>query len=550
MSLKARRELLAVTAPRYQEVSWSEKQTILNEFVAATGYHRKYAIQLLRGYPFEPSAGERKERPRRYTAEVQEALIKVWAAANQICAKRLVPFLPEMVAALERCGHLSLPAEVKEKLLGISPATVDRLLAPLRRAERRDQLREATSASWLKQRVPIRTFAEWQGARPGFMEADLVAHCGGDVSGSYLHTLVMTDVVTGWTECLALLFRDQQMVVQAVRQAQAQLPVPLLALDTDNGSEFLNSTLLDYCEDQGLIFTRSRPYKKNDQCFVEQKNGAIVRQFIGYERFEGLEPCRILTELYRQLRLYINFFQPSLKLIAKKRVGSRVIKKYDLAQTPYQRILAADTVSSEIKTKLKAQFASLDPVQLLTQIQTLQDELWRYAFVGRTIKLPGSLPHDLASAAAAQPLSRAGNMGDKQERKLTSGINGTGPHPNGQSPLSTQTRSEIKEPSQRKYRRSKQQRRPYPGPRWWRTRPDPFAQVWPQAQRQLEQTPDLAAKTLFEAVQRQYPGQFPDDQLRTFQRRVRAWRMAYLTRQSQPDVPAKVPLLVRGEDDR
>ena len=550
MSLKARQELLAVTAPRYQEVSWAEKQTILNEFVAARGYHRKYAIQLLRGYPFEPSAGERKEHPRRYTAEVQEALIKVWEAANRICAKRLVPFLPEMVAALERCGHLSLPAEVKEKLLGISPATVDGLLAPLRRAEQGNQQRGATSASLLKQQVPIRTFAEWQGARPGFMEADLVAHCGGDVSGSYLHTLVMTDVVTGWTECLALLFRDQQLVVQAVRQAQAQLPLPLLALDTDNGSEFLNNTLLDYCEEHGLIFTRSRPYKKNDQCYVEQKNGAIVRQFIGYERFEGLEPCRILTELYQPLRLYINFFQPSLKLIAKKRVGSRVIKKYDLAQTPYQRILAAETVSSEIKAKLKARFASLDPLQLLTQIQTLQDELWRYAFVGRTIKLPGSLPNDPASPAEAQPLSSVGNMGDKQAGKLTPGVNGTGHRSNGQGPISASTLPETKGSSQRKYRRSKRQRRPYPGPRWWRTRQDPFAQVWPQAQQQLEQIPDLTAKTLFEAIQRQYPGQFPDDQLRTFQRRVRAWRMAYLTRKSEPNEPVKVPLPVRGEDDR
>jgi hypothetical protein len=382
------------------------------------------------------------------------------------------------------------------------------------------------------------------------MEADLVAHCGGDVSGSYLHTLVMTDVVTGWTECLALLFRDQQMVVQAIRQAQAQLPVPLLALDTDNGSEFLNSTLLDYCEDHQLIFTRSRPYKKNDQCFVEQKNGAIVRQFIGYERFEGLEPCRILTELYQQLRLYINFFQPSLKLIAKTRVGSRVIKKYDLAQTPYQRILAADTVSSEIKTKLKTQFASLDPLQVLTQIQTLQDELWRYAFVGRTIKLPGSLRNDPASPVEAQPLSKAGNSGDKQTCKITPGVNGTGHRSNGQEPISAPTLPETKGASQRKYRRSKRQRRPYPGLRWWRTRQDPFAQVWPQAQQQLEQTPDLTAKTVFEALQRQYPGQFPDDQLRTFQRRVRAWRMAYLTRKSESNEPVKVPLSVDAENHR
>ncbi len=150
----------------------------------------------------------------------------------------------------------------------------------------------ASRSSLLKGQVPIRTFAEWEGAKPGFMEADLVSHCGGDVRGSYLHTLVMTDVVTGWTECMALLFRDQQIVLQAVCQAEEQLPFPLLALDTDNGAEFLNSVLFDYCDGQSIIFTRSRPYKKNDQCYVEQKNGIIVRQFVGYDRFEGVEPCR------------------------------------------------------------------------------------------------------------------------------------------------------------------------------------------------------------------------------------------------------------------
>jgi len=493
MGLKARQELLAVTAPRYQEASRAEKQPILNEFVATTGYHRKYAISLLRGYPFNQTPGERKERRRIYTAEVREALIRVWEAANRICSKRLVPFLPEMVEALERYGHLSLAPAAKERLLSISPATVDR--------------------------------------------------CGGDVSGSYLHTLVMTDVVTGWTECMAHLFRDQQRVVQAVRQAQEQLPIPLLALDTDNGSEFLNSTLFDYCEGKGLIFTRSRPYKKNDQCYVEQKNGAIVRQFVGYERFEGVEPCRVLAELYRYLRLYVNFFQPSLKLRSKKREGSRVIKKYDLAQTPYQRLLAADSVSVEVKAQLKAQFGSLDPLRLLTQIQALQDELWSYAFVGRTIKLQIPLLNDPVSPKEAHPQSTSGNILDRQRAKPTPGVNGTSAYHNGQGPISTQTRQETKGPGQRKYRRSKRQRRPYPGLRWWRTRKDPFAQIWPQAQQQLEQTPDLSAKTLFEAVQRRHPDQFNDEQLRTFQRRVRAWRMAYIAHQGEPSEPAKVPLM-------
>lgn len=546
MSLKARQELLAVTAPRYQEVTRQEKQAILNEFVAATGYHRKYAISLLRGYPFDPTPRlpKRRERQRIYTAEVQAALIQVWEAANRICSKRLVPFLPDLVEVLERQGHLALVPELKERLLEISPATVDRLLAEVRQGGQGEGQWGTSRSSLLKQHVPIRTFAEWQGAQPGFMEADLVAHCGGDVSGSYLHTLVLTDVVTGWTEFLALLFRDQQLVVQAVRQAQAQLPIPLLALDTDNGSEFLNGTLFDYCEGQSIIFTRSRPYKKNDQCYVEQKNGAIVRQFVGYDRFEGVEPCRVLTELYRSLRLYINFFQPSLKLISKQRVGSRVIKKYDRAQTPYQRLLATESVSLEAKAQLKAQFTALDPLQLLTQIHALQDELWSYAYIGRVLLLQLPRLNDQTHPLAAQPQTPPGGSLERQVAPPTATTNGTGDHPNDQAQSSPPRREKTNEPHQRKYRRSQRKRRLYPGPRWWRTRKDPFAEVWAEAQQQLEQTPDLSAKALFETLQQQHPGQFKDEQLRTFQRRVRAWRMTYIVRQSELSQREAIPLMM------
>lgn len=545
MSLKARQELLTVIAPRYQEATRQEKQPILNEFVAATGYHRKYAISLLRGYQVNPTVGlpKRKERQRVYTGEIQAALIRVWEAANRICSKRLVPFLPEMAEALERSGHLSLAPMVKERLLDISPATVDRLLAEVRRTGRGDDRQGGTHTSFLKQQVPIRTFSEWQGALPGFMEADLVAHCGGDVSGSYLHTLVMTDVVTGWTECLALLFRDQQMVLQAVRQAEEHLPIPLLALDTDNGSEFLNSTLFDYCQGKPIIFTRSRPYKKNDQCYVEQKNGAIVRQFVGYERFEGVEPCRVLAELYRHLRLYVNFFQPSLKLLSKKREGSRVIKKYDQARTPCQRLLAAESVSVEIKAQLKAQFGSLDPVQLLTQIQALQDELWSHAYIQRAVILQLPALNDPTSTREAQPQSTPRIILERQLAKPTAEANGTGAHHNGTGKIHVPAIEPTNGQRQRKYRHSKRKRRVYQGQRWWRTRKDPFAAVWTQAQQQLEQTPDLSAKLLFQALQRHHPGQFSQGQLRTFQRRVRTWRMTYIAGQSELNEPEKVPAM-------
>ena len=533
MSLTSRRELVASIGPRYRQAPRKQKQQILNEFVAATGYHRKYAIHLLnQAEPDHPPARpQRKGRQRVYTGEVQEALGVVWKVANRICSKRLVPFLPELVDALERHGHLVLSSEIKTRLLGISPATVDRLLGGLRRAGAGVGRGGSERSSFLKQQVPIRTFSEWEGAQTGYMEADLVAHCGGDVSGSYLHTLVLTDVVTGWTECLALLFRDQQMVLQAVCQARRQLPVPLLALDTDNGSEFLNSSLYDYCEAEQIIFTRSRPYKKNDQCFVEQKNGVVVRQFIGYERFEGVEPCRILTQLYSRLRLYLNFFQPSMKLLTKTRLGSRVRKSYDQAQTPYQRLQAAAGVPSAVKDKLQAQFMALDPVQLLLDIRSLQDQLWAYADVERSTSLSapfsknGTESQPEPMAILAKRMAQPGN-GSKETSPL--------------SPHALET-----DETERRYRRSKRQRRPYQGPRWWRTRPDPFAEVWSDAEQQLVKRPDLSAKALFEWLQQRYPGQFQDNQLRTFQRRVRAWRTRYITQPGeQKEVHEQAGLLL------
>lgn len=270
----------------------------------------------------------------------------VWESAGQICAKRLVPFLPQLVNALERHGHLNLSEETRAKLLAISPATVDRLLDDVRRAKKGSASAKASRSSLLKQQVSIQTFSDWENVQPGYMEADLVAHCGTNVSGSFLHTLTMTDVVTGWTECQALLFRGQETVVRGVAELTERLPIPLYGLDTDNGSEFLNNGLLAYCTEYDIDFTRCRAYKKNDQYFVEQKNGAIVRRFVGYDRFEGVEACRILTELYQQLRLFINFFQPSLKLLSKERRGSRIVKQYESAQTPYQRVLAAETIAT------------------------------------------------------------------------------------------------------------------------------------------------------------------------------------------------------------
>ncbi len=287
MSFQAKRELLAQTAARYQAVNRTQRTTILDEFIAATGYTRKYAIRVLRHPPPVAAAISRPRAPR-YGPAVQSALQVAWEAANGICGKRLVPFLPELVPALERHGHLALTDEVRAQLLTLSAATADRFLARARRAAGPRGITTTKPGALLKRQVPLRTFAGWDDAAPGCVEADLVAHCGPQASGAFLHTLVLTDVATGWTACLPLLTRSHDAVIAALDRVRQLLPFPLVGLDTDNGPEFLNDELLAYCERERITFTRGRAYRKNDQCFVEQENGVIVRQLVGYDRCAGL----------------------------------------------------------------------------------------------------------------------------------------------------------------------------------------------------------------------------------------------------------------------
>lgn len=491
MSLKARRELLAATARRYQQAGKQKKKAILDELTAATGYHRKYAITLLRNHPPKNRSQlpQQRIRPRKYTAEVQAALVLVWEASSRICSKRLVPFLPEMVAVMERHGHLALSAEVRERLLSISSASVDRLLFPIRQGEKPGGLGTTKPGALLKKQIAIRTFSEWEDSAPGFMEADLVAHCGHYIGGFFLYTLVLTDIATGWTEFEALLFRGQETVVQAIQRIRTVIPFSLLGLDTDNGSEFINYALLDYCHEAQITFTRCRPYKKNDQCFVEQKNGAIIRKFVGYDRFTGSPPYEVLRALYRQLRLYVNFFQPSMKLVSKTREGSKVYRKYDQAQTPYQRILADEAISSDAKQKLTEQFQSLDPLALLRQIHISQEQLWQCADT-RSLRSPKPSPVELDALFNKEPAIL--------EIELT--------------------------PPDRFYRHTKR-KFTHSKPRDWRTRIDPFADVWQEVEQQLQLSPHLSAKILFLVLQKKYPGKFIDGQLRTLQRRVKSWRL-------------------------
>jgi len=308
---------------------------------------------------------------------VVQILEQVWEIYGRICSKRLHPFLSEGVAILERCHELSMSPELKQLLMSMSPATIDRCLRKARFTHPQHGLSTTKPGYLLKKAIPVRTFTPWEEENPGFLEIDLVAHCGQTTEGTYLNTLTATDLATGWTECLALPNKTQFAVSQAIGKLQEDLPFPLLGLDSDNGSEFINDTLYRYCLAEQITFTRSRPYQKNDQAHVEQKNWSVVRHTIGYDRLETSAELALLTSIYSDLRLYINFFQPVLKLISKQRVDGKVIPLYDQATTPFRRVLALDSISIQIKARLTDLYFHLNPVTLRTNIDSKVALLWK-----------------------------------------------------------------------------------------------------------------------------------------------------------------------------
>jgi len=318
---------------------------------------------------------KKRRRPRIYDEEVADALQKVWVICDGICGKRLAPYLAQIVPTLERLGELRLDAEVKRKLIGISPATIDRLLAPVRKGYQLRGRSHTKPGTLLKHQIPIRTFSDWDEQRPGFVEIDLVSHEGSNARGEYAYTLDATDVCTGWTETEAVRNRAEKWVFAGLEKALSRFPFQVCGIDSDNGSEFINNHLVRYCSENRITFTRSRPYRKNDNCFVEQKNYSVVRKAVGYRRYDKPTELATLNELYSVLRLYTNVFQPVMKLIEKTRQGSKVRKKYDQARTPYQRVLESQRVPDVAKKDLKRQCAALNPVALKREIDQLQDRL-------------------------------------------------------------------------------------------------------------------------------------------------------------------------------
>lgn len=378
MTGKSKRELLLALRPSYLRANKTEKGRILDQFVLATGYHRKYAIHLLKHGPPKPA-----RRPRightPYGIIVVQALTHIWEQSGFLCGKRLHAFLPLWIKALERSGNLSLEPKIVQLLLSMSPATIDRKLQPARRRLKHRGRSTTRSGTLLKHQIPVRTFADWNDACPGCTEIDLVAHCGDSTRGEYLNTLSMVDVATQWFESRAVAFRSQRDVFAALDFLRYQFPFPLQGIDSDNDTVFINAHLVRYCRREEITFTRSRPYKKNDQAHVEEKNGSVIRNLIGYDRYEGLEATQALNDVYGCLRLWVNFFQPSAKLVEKRRVGSKVYKKHDRPQTPYQRVQASPDVSEENKLALRQLFLTLDPLQLRQELDQCLEAFWDLA---------------------------------------------------------------------------------------------------------------------------------------------------------------------------
>ena len=363
---------------RYLRANKKEQGRILDEFVNVTGYHRKSAIRLLHRRR-QGIQSRRRGRPKQYGHYVVEALKLTWEATDRLCSRRLQPFLPELIKVLRRHGQKAMTAEVEARLCQMSHSTIDRLLRPYRRLGGRRPFTTTKPGSLLKNSIPIRTFADWDENCPGFLEVDLVPHCGESSEGFYLTTLSTVDVATGWSECIGVWGKGQDRVKAGVHRIRQRLPFPMLGLDSDNGGEFINQHLYNYCRNERIIFTRSRSYTKNDSCHVEQKNWSVVRRLIGYDRYNSQAALEALNLIYNLLRLYVNFFQPVMKLVSKTRHGAKVHKVYDIARTPYQRLLEAGVLTEAKQQELATTYHGLNPILLLKQINESLECLWNLA---------------------------------------------------------------------------------------------------------------------------------------------------------------------------
>lgn len=375
MSRASRRDYWQRIYPRYQRARGAEKQRILDEFCANCGYHRKHAIRLLNGSP--PSAKAAPRRRRRgvtYGSRLLSILKAVWEAADYPWSVRLKALLPEWMPWIR--PRFRFTAEIERQLLQISPRSIDRRLQREKRKLRRRLYGRTKPGTLLKHHIPLKT-DHWDVKVPGFTEIDLVSHSGNSAAGDFCYSLNLTDIHTGWTETRAVLGKSQEGVRQALEAIRQALPFALRGIDSDNGWEFINDHLYRYCQAHAIQFTRGRPYKKDDNAHIEQKNWTHVRRLLGYVRYDTEAAREAISDLYRnELRLFQNLFLPSVKLAQKQRIGSRLRRRYEAPQTPFQRLAASPGADPGRVAELRRQRQTLDPFQLSASIQAKREGIF------------------------------------------------------------------------------------------------------------------------------------------------------------------------------
>jgi hypothetical protein len=375
ISMNSKKEIIHSKQRKYQKADKKGKMQIITAVVSITGWTRDHTARCLRGSK-EPQAIRRgRGRKPKYGMPHKNVLRDVWHLMDFACSRRLQAGMKDILEALAANDHLSLDATFKREMEQMSHGTMDRLLRHDRESLVGHGRSTTKPGSLLKYQIPIRRGSDWNDSRVGFLEIDLVAHCGSSTRGEFVLTLDATDIKSGWTECRAVINRAQIHTFHAMKVIRERLPFSLLGIDSDNGTEFINDHFLHYCRLEDLVFTRGRPNTSNDSCHIEQKNWSVVRQTIGYSRFEGQQAVTLLNEMYEHLRLLNNFFMPSAKLLSKTRDGSRISKIHDKPLTPYRRLIASPDLSAEEKTILKDTFRQLDPLFLRQQIQQLSRQL-------------------------------------------------------------------------------------------------------------------------------------------------------------------------------
>jgi hypothetical protein len=375
--MNSRQEIIKKYHAKYKKSSKKEKGQILDTVCHVTGLSRDRAKKLLCGQARKTVSlkSAKQGRKPKYGTHVRMALEKVWALMDFASGKRLAAGMDDMLDALLRFGEADFDKDTLENLRAISPATIDRLLKQEKERMRFKGISTTKPGTLLKKDIPVRLGTQWDDAVPGYVEVDLVAHCGTTTAGEYINTLSVTDIYSGWTETAAVLNKAQKHVFEALMAVKERQPFALLGIDSDNGSEFINAHLFRYCKQENICFTRSRPNKKNDGCHVEQKNWSVVRRNIGYDRYEGKEALMMMNKYYELLRLHTNFFLPSVKLLEKSRDGSKIRKRYEMPQTPYKRLLSSPHIEKDVKKKLRRTYLALNPAELKRGMVKILEQL-------------------------------------------------------------------------------------------------------------------------------------------------------------------------------